>query len=252
MKCYVCKISKPRECFQTNMSKKCFDCKTLTSKYCPGCQNYFDISEFKYKAGDRVYAYCGSCRRVRNRDYDAKRRSTEEEQIKRLENSRKRDQAEASRNWRKRNPEYLARGKEYREKNRIYLLAGKQAQRAKRYGSTGNIRIADWRFLIELMGEHCACDPSHVIDSNNKITLDHIKPLKMGGLNCIHNVQPLCTLCNMKKGISEFDFRTRRIIEALNKEYPRCEVAEGGVCCRTEFEIRAGILKGSPDWKEDS
>lgn len=31
------------------------------------------------------------------------------------------------------------------------------------------------------------------------ITRDHIKPRSWGGINCIHNYQPMCSRCNRKK-----------------------------------------------------
>lgn len=30
--------------------------------------------------------------------------------------------------------------------------------------------------------------------------IDHIKPKAIGGLNCIHNLRPLCAACNQGKG----------------------------------------------------
>lgn len=224
----------------------------MSVKRCPDCGETKDISEFKYKTGDRVYGYCPPCRRTRARRYDAKRRQSEEEKYKRLVASRMRDNRAASKKWRENNPEYTTKAKQYRENNAVRLLAKGQSARAERHGDSGRLRLMDWDFVLGLVGEFCACSTDHEITKNNRITLDHIKPLVMGGTNCVHNIQPLCLSCNMKKGTSEIDFRTREVVERINEEYPECDVARGRTCCRTRFEHERGILIGNPEWSEDS
>ena len=34
----------------------------------------------------------------------------------------------------------------------------------------------------------------------NRITVDHIIPLRKGGINCLGNLQPMCRPCNSSKG----------------------------------------------------
>jgi 5-methylcytosine-specific restriction endonuclease McrA len=40
-----------------------------------------------------------------------------------------------------------------------------------------------------------------------KLTLDHVKPLRLGGENTISNAQPLCGSCNSSKGAKWIDYR---------------------------------------------
>jgi len=56
--------------------------------------------------------------------------------------------------------------------------------------------------LCEHYGNRCVC-----CGRLRKLTLDHIKPLFLGGSNAITNRQPLCGPCNRRKGLLETDYR---------------------------------------------
>lgn len=43
--------------------------------------------------------------------------------------------------------------------------------------------------------------------SLEKITIDHIIPIYLNGTNVLDNLQPLCSSCNLWKGIKIIDFR---------------------------------------------
>ena len=211
-----------------------------------------DMSEFRYKTGDKIYGYCKPCRLVRNRKYDQNRRNTDAEKIRRIMSSRRRDQREASKRWRDNNPDYAEKQRRYRENNKLKFLVGRSNQRARKQKYSGLLRSKDWEFILSLFDYKCAADKTHEITKDNPITVDHVVPLKDGGLNCIHNIQPLCLRCNMKKGKREVDFRTTDIVGSINEEYPECSVAKGRDRCRNAFEIRNKILVGFPEWEEDS
>jgi len=43
------------------------------------------------------------------------------------------------------------------------------------------------------------------------ITMDHVKPIAIGGGNTVDNLQPLCRSCNSKKGTKEKDYRIKNL-----------------------------------------
>ena len=46
----------------------------------------------------------------------------------------------------------------------------------------------------------CGKDVSGILNPENKVHYDHIVPLAMGGINCVTNIQVLCSNCNLSKG----------------------------------------------------
>lgn len=77
----------------------------------------------------------------------------------------------------------------------------------------GNIKAISWRDIADKFDMRCAIcgcevDPSDVwINENGRScqgrkypTVDHIIPLKHGGMDVMENVQLTCKHCNSKKG----------------------------------------------------
>lgn len=67
---------------------------------------------------------------------------------------------------------------------------------------SGDLTPEQWIDIKAQFGKCVCCQRDDV-----KLTLDHIKPLVMGGLHTENNVQPLCRSCNSKKGAKEIDYR---------------------------------------------
>lgn len=79
-----------------------------------------------------------------------------------------------------------------------------QRRRARKKGNGGNITTQEWKFILDKYAHKCLrCGKSDV-----KLTMDHIKPLALGGTNTIDNVQPLCVSCNSWKSTKYIDFRS--------------------------------------------
>ncbi len=94
----------------------------------------------------------------------------------------------------------------YRKKHPLKAKAMRAAYqanlRAKKFGSTGKLAAKDVEQLFITYGSKClACG------SPESITIDHVTPLAVGGLNQASNLQVLCTSCNEKKSTKTTDYR---------------------------------------------
>ena len=110
-------------------------------------------------------------------------------------------------------------GKQYREVNRekesnrhkLYSSTHREqnnaksnARRARVAGNGGRYTAAEWKDLCNRYGNKCLrCGRTDV-----KLTVDHVIPIKLGGVNTIENLQPLCGSCNFSKGASHRDYRS--------------------------------------------
>lgn len=82
--------------------------------------------------------------------------------------------------------------------------------------SGGDLKAKDWLFLVKLSGGKClSCG------KEEKLTMDHIIPIKPGGKTTIENIQPLCNSCNARKGVNFIDYRSDEFIKAVS-EYLTC------------------------------
>lgn len=97
---------------------------------------------------------------------------------------------------------YLARGKDWRPKNRKKVQVYNQSHRARLLASPGKFTSEEWNALCAQYEYKCLCCRSAA-----KLTIDHIVPLILGGVNTIDNLQPLCKPCNSRKGIKVIDYR---------------------------------------------
>jgi 5-methylcytosine-specific restriction endonuclease McrA len=65
----------------------------------------------------------------------------------------------------------------------------------RRCSKIGKFTQKEWQAKLTEFGGKCAhCG------SSDHLTIDHIVPISLGGLNVIDNLQPLCGRCNSSKG----------------------------------------------------
>lgn len=93
-----------------------------------------------------------------------------------------------------------ARGREWARKNRDKRNANQRVRRSQGggLGTWGRLRLD----VFELHGERCLrCG------STERIEIDHVVPVALGGVNKIENLQPLCRTCNASKSDKVIDYR---------------------------------------------
>jgi len=92
----------------------------------------------------------------------------------------------------------------YRLKNKDVYNALSHKRRARIKGVGGSHTAKDWKGLKEFYSNKClACGCTEC-----KLTKDHVVPISKGGNNSIHNIQPLCGICNSIKHDKIIDYRT--------------------------------------------
>ena len=160
-------------------------------KQCTKCKEWKAFSEFT-KHNQRpngVGAWCLSCARAHDKERYAANPEKKLVMNRRwlaanLENRRK-----SRRAWQVSHPEKVL------EYNHAYV--------ARQTGMPGRITGKEWKDLCEKYGNKCLrCGRNDV-----KLTLDHVIPSSLGGLNVIENAQPLCKSCNSIKHKDIVDYR---------------------------------------------
>jgi len=116
--------------------------------------------------------------------------------------------------WRATNRKWYRspRGREFlRKYNQAYratpygyacVKAQSQAYRAKQLGIAGRWTAEQFLKLCARYNNRCLCCGKRVL-----LTSDHVIPFALGGLNVIHNIQPLCNSCNCTKQTDTTDYR---------------------------------------------
>ena len=78
-------------------------------------------------------------------------------------------------------------------KEKVREISRNRHARIKKAG--GKITAAEWRGVLKKYGNKCLrCGRDDV-----KLTMDHVKPIFIGGTHTVDTVQPLCLSCNSTK-----------------------------------------------------
>jgi len=85
----------------------------------------------------------------------------------------------------------------WKNKPRFYNRALTSNSRAKKLGNNDKITADDLEKVFTKYGGKCA-----ICDKDSYLVFDHVIPYYRGGRNIVDNLQLLCRLCNMEKGVN--------------------------------------------------
>lgn len=148
-------------------------------KYCSKCKRDKSLNSFgnRLAAKDGKQAWCQAC------------------------------MSERRQKWKEDNPERnkeLAEKHKHTDKSKITRKNRKYERRQRLNNTPEGMRLTakQWRMILTFYDNRCLC-----CGTDENITVDHIKPLALGGLNTASNIQPLCHRCNSLKRDKEIDYR---------------------------------------------
>jgi 5-methylcytosine-specific restriction endonuclease McrA len=166
--------------------------KQIQMKTCSHCKKTKPCSEFPPNRS-RKDGYNHSCRAC-SREANTKYRVSYKEKLRKSASDwyyANIDRAKQSRNKYRRS-EHGKLTRRIKARNRYAL---------KKHNG-GLFTKLEWISLCNKYENKClACG------SSDKLTIDHIVPITLGGINSIENIQPLCMSCNHKKGVKSIDYR---------------------------------------------
>ncbi len=172
-------------------------------KKCSKCQETKSTDLFN-KNGKYFRELCKQCQSISHKEwrektnhYEKDKEKFKEESRKRYNNNRERENKRCS-EWKKNNREKINKWLS-KPINRIK----DNLRKYKRRSAVGKVSYGEWVELCSKYENKCLCCGS----KKKKLTIDHVIPLVLGGVNSIENIQPLCGSCNSKKGIKTTDYR---------------------------------------------
>lgn len=147
--------------------------------------------------------------RKAGREWAEKNKERKKETARRWYIANAEDQRRRSREWAAANPDKVK--KNAAKKTAEDHKAARHRRKARKLNAVGKWSAADLRIVKSILGDMCL-----KCGSAERISVDHVIPLAMGGSNQPTNLQPLCTSCNSRKGSrSMADYRTKKQIAKI-------------------------------------
>lgn len=163
--------------------KKFFSIKRkYCSSNCAAKNNYWK----KYREDKLKKVYCKKCGEKLTHGRQEYCRNCYKEHVSEVRKKRRKERMQ--------DPKYISY-------LRQRAIIEKHTRKAK-IKSGGSFTEKDWKDLCGKYDNKCLC-----CGEEKKLSVDHVIPLSRGGSNTIDNIQPLCVLCNSKKGTKDTDYR---------------------------------------------
>ena len=173
--------SRPADCVTTSASNTgCFAMTAKDGKPCNRC----GANEWNSIGGR-----CMPCKREYNSLYYQTNYGKEKDRYRQYRRANPDKVSERKRRWQQANP----------EKTKAF----DSIRRTRKTAAGGSFTSAEWKALVEHYGGKCLCCGRGDV----KLTADHVIPVAKGGTSNIDNLQPLCGVCNSRKGEKVIDYR---------------------------------------------
>ena len=92
--------------------------------------------------------------------------------------------------------------RKWKRNNKEKVNENTRNRRARIRGNGGKLSVSDWMSVLDKYGKACL-----KCGSTERIEVDHVIPIALGGRNEKENVQPLCRTCNARKNDKIEDYR---------------------------------------------
>lgn len=189
-------------------------------KTCTKCLEEKPLDEFHNDKSrrDGKRDRCKTCARIStSKYYSENKEKVIENAAKWQKDNKERYREISSKSYYKNIKERRVKGSHYSAlwaKNNPDKCRDKTALRAARKLELDTGNVAEWSDLLDFYGDSCMkCGSSDVL------TLDHIKPMVLGGLHDTYNFQILCKSCNSSKGArNSTDYRSYPKLIAIIKD----------------------------------
>lgn len=181
--------------------------KFKTDRVCPKC------STFKYADAFRQHLWCIECANAHGRKWHKKNKERARKNHQTFlashpgyyssEEARTKQQAVSRKYYEENKEAYRAKHRAYYRANKQKYMEALHRRRVRKRQGGGSFSWTEFTDLCNRYG-HCCLRCG---DRTSKLTPDHVIPIVCGGSNSIHNIQPLCLVCNISKGSKIIDYR---------------------------------------------
>ena len=138
----------------------------------------------------------------RERRWSANNKEKRKQYVAKFRSRNEERQKAWTQNWRAANKKHIAAyQREWLQAHPEQTRQYQRDRKAWKHSSLGKITTQEWLAICAKYNNQCLrC-------GDDKITMDHVVPLSVGGRHSKENVQPLCMSCNASKGKKTIDYR---------------------------------------------
>jgi len=201
--CSKCHVTKPcaeffrHRWFKNGYRAECKQCSAHTTQQC--ILRHKQTDEIGWRTRQRQLAReWYSKNAYRYKGYYQKHRDTINRRRRLMPYEKKQHRLKRGRIW---HSQKMQNDAQYRRRHNARANV-RWHQRRALIRNAGSYTLQEWQDLCQKYEFKCLC-----CGQVKPLTVDHVMPLSKGGLNTIDNIQPLCKLCNCRKGVGTSDYR---------------------------------------------